>query len=358
MKEYIFVLGRDSALSLLEIASFLKSRKIIHRIGEYNDFYVAVEADNLDSSYIISRLGGTLKIAEVVKNFNGLYNGKKNKITYTINVFTDNEGLVRDAESRLKKVFKEQGLRAFYRKHLEKRPSRSSLIDVEIVVAGDRVGRVVAVSNPKSYISRDEKRPNFDAAKVISLRLARILINLSEIKEGQTLLDPFCGLGTIMQEALLMGVNAVGVDNDKETVRKAGENLRWLGSQHNGKWKIIEGDSKRLSNYIREADAVVTEPYMGPFLKKVFDYESALKLKNELEKLYYNVLVELRKIVKGKVVFVFPRFKTKKGRVKINAAAIIEKTGFKIYSSFKGVGMPIPYFHKRSVVERMIYVLE
>lgn len=357
MKDYIFVLGRDYSLSMLEIASFLKSRKLNAKIKESNKNYAVVSGD-IDAGYVMRKLGGTLKIAEVADDLNYVYKGKKNKITYSINIFTDNEDLINETEEELKNIFRQQKLKALYKKNLESRPSRSASIDAEFVIAGDKVGKVVAVSNPKEYISRDEIRPHFDAATVISLRLARILINLSGVKEGQTLVDPFCGLGTIMQEALLMGVKTIGVDNNAGVIKNARDNLEWIGKDYSNKWKLIKADASKLSSYIKNADAAVTEPYMGPYVKKVFNYEEALKLKSELERLYLNVLKELRKIVKGKVVFVFPRFKTKKGRVKLNVDFILKKTGFKPYSCLKEIEMPILYFHKRSVVERLIYVLE
>jgi Predicted DNA modification methylase len=42
--------------------------------------------------------------------------------------------------------------------------------------------------------------------------LARSCVNLLEVKEGETILDPFCGSGTFIADAPLMGINAIGVD--------------------------------------------------------------------------------------------------------------------------------------------------
>jgi SAM-dependent methyltransferase len=41
-------------------------------------------------------------------------------------------------------------------------------------------------------------------------------------------LDPFCGTGVILQEAMLMGYNVLGTDIDPRMVDYAKENLRWL----------------------------------------------------------------------------------------------------------------------------------
>lgn len=43
-------------------------------------------------------------------------------------------------------------------------------------------------------------------------QLARALINILGIKEGDTVLDPMCGSGTLNVEASLVGVNSIGID--------------------------------------------------------------------------------------------------------------------------------------------------
>jgi tRNA (guanine10-N2)-dimethyltransferase len=40
------------------------------------------------------------------------------------------------------------------------------------------------------------------------------MINLSQVKEGSLLLDPFCGTGTILIEPSYLKINSVGVDID------------------------------------------------------------------------------------------------------------------------------------------------
>ena len=54
-------------------------------------------------------------------------------------------------------------------------------------------------------------------------RLAKILINLSEVKDEEILLDPFCGIGVILEEALLQNINVIGIDKDKKAVDRCKE---------------------------------------------------------------------------------------------------------------------------------------
>lgn len=45
-------------------------------------------------------------------------------------------------------------------------------------------------------------------------QLVKGIINLIGVKEGETILDPMCGSGTLNVEAALMGINSIGVDKN------------------------------------------------------------------------------------------------------------------------------------------------
>ena len=63
--------------------------------------------------------------------------------------------------------------------------------------------------------NRDMNKPVRREALAISPRLSKILINLSEAKPHDKLLDPFCGIGGILAEALIKRINVHGIDKDK-----------------------------------------------------------------------------------------------------------------------------------------------
>ena len=67
------------------------------------------------------------------------------------------------------------------------------------------VGTTVAVHNPFEFQKRDVCKPNQRRIFAMPPRIARIMVNLSACTPGKVLLDPFCGVGTILQEALLGG---------------------------------------------------------------------------------------------------------------------------------------------------------
>lgn len=71
-------------------------------------------------------------------------------------------------------------------------------------------------------------RPFFSPVS-IHPKYARYLVNLSGTKQGDTLLDPFCGTGGILIEAALMGKKVIGNDMSLNMVMGAKLNLKYFG---------------------------------------------------------------------------------------------------------------------------------
>ena len=89
-------------------------------------------------------------------------------------------------------------------------------------------------------------------------KLARVMINLIGLKEGETVCDPFCGTGTTLLEAESMGINAIGVDFDEKMYQISKENLR----ANEFKSKIIQGDFSKFTSMEDKFDGIVTDlPY-------------------------------------------------------------------------------------------------
>src|SRR5207237_8643787 len=86
-------------------------------------------------------------------------------------------------------------------------------------------------------------------------KLARCLVNLSEARDGETFLDPFCGVGGIVIEASLLGCNVVGVDALSRMVRSARRNLAHFGLKSYG---LLRSDARNIP--LRRVDAIATDP--------------------------------------------------------------------------------------------------
>jgi tRNA (guanine10-N2)-dimethyltransferase len=92
----------------------------------------------------------------------------------------------------------------------------------------------------------------------LDLKLARCMVNLSQLKEGKTLCDPFCGTGTILLEAESMGIHSIGIDYDGKMCNIAKKNLA-ANEYHS---KIINSGYQNIQKIKENIDAIVTDvPY-------------------------------------------------------------------------------------------------
>ena len=85
-----------------------------------------------------------------------------------------------------------------------------------------------------------------------------------------TILDPFCGTGTVLQEALLAGYDVVGTDLSQKMVDYTTENLSWLQSTFTAPGNVIDIHQANATTHhwpnSENLTAVVCETYLGqPF---------------------------------------------------------------------------------------------
>ncbi len=367
---YLFILGRDHELSKIEIESLLESKNIEYKVMDESREVIVIETKYLDPK-IIEEFGGIIKIAKVISNTNkhyeieenlekaNLYEGNKNKIEYCVDGFSTN--LLSFVVDFLKDYFKNIKLKALHSKTNE--PSKlinKRILEegLDLVIFKNFIGKTIAVSNPLEFKKRDLARPEVDYMKVISIRLAKILVNISKVKKNQTLLDPFCGAATVLQEALLKGINVIGLDTDIESVKQAEKNLQWLVKEYNIKnsYKLLNIDCTKLNNIKENSiDGLVTEPYMGPYIRKLPTIPQAKELVLELSDLYNELLKNIKNVLKknSRVVIIIPKFRTRENKkVFLEFRSIAESNNFSVI--FK----PINYGYKESKLLREIYILE
>src|SRR5438309_6811926 len=112
---------------------------------------------------------------------------------------------------------------------------------------------------PKGSIHR--RRPRKRAVfhpSTMPPKLARCLVNLSEVRDGETFLDPFCGVGGIAIEASLLGCNVVGIDALSRMVRSARRNLAHFGLKSYG---LLRSDARNTP--LRRVYVIATDPPYG-----------------------------------------------------------------------------------------------
>jgi tRNA G10 N-methylase Trm11 len=199
------------------------------------------------------------------------------------------------------------------------------------------VATTVAVHNPFEFQKRDIYKPNQRKIFAMPPRIARIMVNLSSCTPEKVLLDPFCGVGTILQEALLARAKVVGVDVNPWCVKAANENLEWLKREYSlegTEFRVLQGDVSRLAQKIGQetVDCIVTEPDLGPALRQVPTGPYALKIIQKLEPLSFGFVEEAHRVLKrdGRVVLVTPDINTRSGKsVTMPIGEKLENCGFK-----------------------------
>jgi tRNA G10 N-methylase Trm11 len=90
--------------------------------------------------------------------------------------------------------------------------------------------------------------------------LARAIL---ELYGESPVLDPMAGVGTTLVEAMLLGMNAVGVEYEKKFVNQSNKNIRHVQKIYRnkslGKAVCIQGDARDLS-CLKNVNAVLFSP--------------------------------------------------------------------------------------------------
>lgn len=366
--KYLFILGRNVDLSIVELKSFFEKKNIKFNYLSKIHNGILIEIEGILPEETIEKLGGTISIGKILAegefkeicsslDNKELYYGNKNKLNYVVFDFHGKNFV--EFLLYLKHRFKKEKLKAT-EKNITGRlklqsgeivPNLSSnLIDEQYFVFEKYFGRIIESCDYKEIEKRDMKKPIRREALSISPRLAKIMINLSKIKEDETLLDPFCGIGVILQEALLQNIKVIGIDIDKDAIDGALLNLKWFNFSEKN-YNLINKDSSKVN--IPLINSIVTEPDLGELQKNIPSFEKAKKTINDFEKLIINVLKNLKSNVRGRIVLTCPLIKTSKKKLECNFQKISNLTGLKIVKGF-----PIDEFREDSIVGRSIIVLE
>ena len=369
--KYFFILGRNLELSIAEIFSYFKKieNPVINYFKNGNSVLIDVKKEICKDS--IKNFGGIISFGKVIcsgssteikncLNKKEIYLGTKNKFNYVVwNLSKSFDEIL----NYLKKRFKSEKLKAVNKKitgSLKLQNGKSvknicsNLINEEYFLFSDNsknyFGKIEEKCDYSELEKRDMEKPVRRESLAISPRLAKIMINLSEVKNSEKLVDCFCGVGAILQEALIQGIKVLGIDKDKKAIQGARKNLQWANFSKT-EYELLNLDSKKVQ--IKNASVLVTEPDLGETLKKIPTKEKAKKTILNFEDLIISVLNNLKKNISGRIVFTAPLIKTIKGRISLNVEKILRKTNLKLVKGF-----PISEFRKNQIVGRNIFVLE
>ncbi len=365
MYQYAFVLGRVYTLSLAELLEVLKNLGVNYMVKACSAEVCVIESDKqLDCAKLQARLGGVIKIIRLfdtfqkkgkefpsqtlanyftfkkIKEYFADYSGKKQ---FGVSIYVLDPTLrFREESARIsfliKKILQEQSQSV--RAVIPQFPAQSlsSVLVNEnqllqkgaeiVIICGNQklfVGKTVTVQNYEDYGRRDYQRPARDEhSGMIPPKVAQSMINLAgNLKPMDYILDPFCGSGTILQEAILMGFRAIGSDIDQTAIENSEKNLEWFRNRYHvapNRYKLIKSHAAEISVMLPNSTngspsysiaAVVSEGTLGPIYGKIpKKTEMQANFKN-IAKLYEQVFKELKKLLQegARVVLSLPAYK-------------------------------------------------
>jgi tRNA G10 N-methylase Trm11 len=227
---------------------------------------------------------------------------------------------------------------------------------------GLALGPTAWVPEAATMRQRGTSKPTPHSDISLSPRLAQVLLNLSGLQPGQTVLDPFCGSGTILAEAYVRGLRCLGLDASASRVQDARENLRWLGGGE-GHYDIRKGDARSLGLILRgtKVDAVVTEPVLLPRLEARPRTATASELIERAGEVYSDALAPMASSIRpgGRIVVVVPVVLTMEGE-EVALTLNGRKLGLSLHQPGPaGFEYPVRLsFESTRWVRRAVYVFE
>lgn len=390
--EYLFILGKTKELSVLEIEKVLELEKISHEVISISQHAVLIKTTvELDSVKLLGILGGTVKIAKIFSTTEGAILPLKEITSYLTkfkpriifglswygqdnetNHFYDLKQWTKEIKNKLQK--EDFSVRYVLPKDANELSSvvvdKQKLCEIIVFQTKEQIvlAQTLAVQDFEDWNKRDYQRPVVAPDKgMLPPKVARMMVNIVR-QQDALILDPFCGTGTILAEALSMGLKVIGSDISKAAIDMAQKDLTWLCSTYNlpQNFKLYQLDASHISQTFaaNSIDLIVTEPYLGPLFEvgpnvkvkggKTITPGFILRIIDGLERMYLGSLKDWQKILKetGKVVIVLPSFNLDRKEYFVKKVIDnCEKLGYSIE-----VG-PLPYSRPLAIVKRNIYIL-
>lgn len=248
---HFLLVGSHPLLSLAEAASILGGEPplVVEQIA-------LLERSSWDGASIQKRLAGIVKTGDIFGSYplasfeasqladliEALPRG--NKVVFGISLFghPKDKQKLKQMPIQLKRALQERNRSVRWFTGDQGTVSSAAVAKLELTTKGydiqlivDKgmvhVGLTTHVQDLDAWSLRDFGRPFRDATTgMLPPKLARLMVNLAgNVTDDKTLLDPFCGGGTVLMEAALVGyTKQIGSDIDARQIAGSKENLAWL----------------------------------------------------------------------------------------------------------------------------------
>jgi len=295
-------------------------------------------SDDLELTKLMTKLGGTIKIGQIVaenvelstdalselmantiieRSFDG-------RATFGYSLYSANISSPTKTATRLKRCgmetkrrLKESGLAARWVRPTEGTTltsvsvAKNGLLNDNgsefVVLVSDHgnhgmVGITSVVQPFEEFSELDYGRPGRDAFRgMLPPKLARIMLNLAGVTTDSVVWDPFCGSGTVLTEALQLDVTAIySSDLSPQAIVDAKRNVEWLKDKHpsleTSQVKLFVADASVQTREIpnRTISAVVTEPFLGRPRDGHEDRQELNRRLDELTDLYTKSMMAIK----------------------------------------------------------------
>ena len=357
---YAFILGRVYTLSLAELIKVLQKHEIEFKLLIASKEVAIIETNTqIDFERIQKELGGIVKIVKIVdllkkrekdsvnfalqnyfkpsklkKDYFKDYSGKKQ---FGLSIYLLDPSIQAFGEPRRLGMFIKKTLQAGKISLRAVLPEFNSLAlpsvavtnnlllqkGAEIcVIAGiDRVyvGKTLVVQDFEDYGRRDYQRPVRDEKQgMIPPKVAQVMLNFvgDSAPKNAIILDPFCGIGTILQEGILLGYKMYGSDLNPKAIDNSEKNLEWFRNRYKiapGKYRLETSDVANISELFKgeKIAAIVTEGSLGPIYSELPKKSEMDQNFDDLAKLWTKAFEQFKILLpKGaKVVICLPAYK-------------------------------------------------
>lgn len=384
----LIILGRQPALGLAELES-LYGAKVLCPVGP-EAVLIDLEPNLID----FNRLGGSIKLTRVLAELpttnwrdiedylvktigDQLKHVPEGKFklglsTYGLRVRANE---INASALRLKKLIKAEG------RSVRVVPNKTPALNSAQVLHNSLTGatgwelvfyrsgnktilaQTVAEQDIEAYSRRDQNRPMRDAkVGMLPPKLAQIIINLTCPPTGSTVLDPFCGTGVVLQEALLMGYAVYGTDLEPRMIEYSRANLDWLHQQRDGNFdmRLEAGDATKHRWQMPSALVVAGETYLGKPLSKEPTPELLHTIMEECDRIHRGTLDNLhRQLPKGtRLCLAVPAWRVKNGFKHLRTLDYLRELGYNRIELKFARASELIYFREDQLVARELVILE
>lgn len=389
---YIALLGRQPELSIAEL------ERVYTKVTWFSPQTALVDTA---SSIDIQKLGGSQKIGRVilevdsnewrhvsgalVKHYAKAWSTAPGKVTLGLSAYDfplsareiQKSGLILKSKLKssgvsLRLIPNQEVALSTATSHHNKLGLSDNKIEL-LIVKGKKttiIAESIGAQNITALAARDQERPRRDAfVGMLPPKLAQIMVNMAgplSVDPDQDLtqpriLDPFCGTGVLLQEAMLLGYGVYGTDLSEKMIRYSRDNLNWLQDKYklDSHWYLHEGDAMDAA-WQQPIAAVIAETYLGQPFSAPPTNAKLTEVRGNCNHIIGSFLKNLAKQIKPgtPVVLAVPAWKDKfDAFTHLPLTTKIEDYGFKRIELTTVEADRLMYFRPDQVVARELLLL-